>query len=387
MKYKSNKIVTAVLAILLVIVIAGAAALVGVLSNGFKDWTKFKPDEQTETPVDDEQNEELPVLDDEGEEMESGVVHEMPKAMTFRTAASLAATPATQAETYDSVTLTATVKPDSAADKTVDWSVAFVNPSSEWATGKTVTDYVTVTPSSDGSTTATVKCLQPFGEQIKVTVTSRTNANATASCTVDFSARLGGYTLGGFTQQADNDFVFLRGLAPLVWTSASSDGYVYAVNAMAGHDMFASLYQEKDDCTVSMTETDHTVGTLTLNSFNIQAKPSDSLYQALKSQGIAKSSNTYSSIFVPTSDGSGREISTFFIYNSLCSSGSLSFAEFVNKMNTAILNASGEYDFDFKVTLNTSAGVYESTLKFKFYREGVQFTAQDIELSDSNVVI
>ena len=48
MKYKSNKIVTAVLAILLVIVIAGAAALVGVLSNGFKDWTKFQPDEQTE---------------------------------------------------------------------------------------------------------------------------------------------------------------------------------------------------------------------------------------------------------------------------------------------------------------------------------------------------
>ena len=390
MKYKSNKIVTAVLAILLVIVIAGAAALVGVLSDGFKDWTKFQPDEQTETPADEVQGgeEELPVLDDEGNEMESGVVHEMPKAMTFRTAASLAATPAAQAETYDSVTLTATVKPDSAADKTVDWAVAFVNPSSEWATGKTVTDYVTVTPSSDGSTTATVKCLRPFGEQIKVTVTSRTNANATASCTVDFSARLGGYGLVGFTQQADNDFVFLRGLVPLFWaTSGYNSSYVYEVNAMAGSDIFASLYQEKDDCTVSMTETDHTVGTLTLNSFSIQAKPSDSFYNALQSQGIAYSSNDYRSIFVPTSDGNGREVSTFFIYSSLVSSGSLGFAELTNKMNVAIQNASGDYDFEFKVTLNTSAGDYENTFKFKFYRDGVQFTAQDIELSDSNVVI
>lgn len=197
MKYKSNKIVTAVLAILLVIVIAGAAALVGVLSDGFKDWTKFQPDEQTETPADEEQGgeEELPVLDDEGEEMESGVVHAMPKAMTFRTAASLAATTATQAETYDSVTLSATVKPDNATDKTVDWSVSFVNASSSWANGKTVTDYVTITPTEDGSTTATVQCLQPFGAQIKITVTSRDNENAKAECTVDFQKRVTGATV------------------------------------------------------------------------------------------------------------------------------------------------------------------------------------------------
>lgn len=127
-----------------------------------------------------------PVTNENGEQLPSDETVPMPKAMTFRSAASLD----TQEAAYDSVTLTATVKPDyDYVDKTVDWSVAFVNPASEWATGKTVTDYVTVTPTGDGALTATVQCLQPFGEQIKITVTSRDNPNAKADCTVDFSAR------------------------------------------------------------------------------------------------------------------------------------------------------------------------------------------------------
>ena len=99
--------------------------------------------------------------------------------------------------------LTATITPDNADDKTVDWSVSFVNPDSEWATGKTVTDYVTVTPTSDGALAANVACFQAFGEQIKVTVMSRDNPEATATCLVDYAERVAGYTLtltnGGVT--------------------------------------------------------------------------------------------------------------------------------------------------------------------------------------------
>lgn len=86
--------------------------------------------------------------------------------------------------------LTATITPANATNKAVDWSVAFVNPSSEWASGKSVTNYVTVTPTSDGALTANVECKQAFGEQIKVTVTSRTNSDVSASCTVDYVKRV-----------------------------------------------------------------------------------------------------------------------------------------------------------------------------------------------------
>ncbi|MBQ8685136.1 MAG: hypothetical protein IJ514_03070 [Clostridia bacterium] len=84
-----------------------------------------------------------------------------------------------------SVKVKATVTP-SDANQHVIWSVAFVNPSSAWATGKTVTDYVTVTTETEGSTTATVKCIKPFGEQIKLICTSEENANISDYITLDF---------------------------------------------------------------------------------------------------------------------------------------------------------------------------------------------------------
>lgn len=85
--------------------------------------------------------------------------------------------------------LTATITPADAANKAVDWTIAFKNASSIWATGKTVTDYVTVTPSSDGALTAVVENVAAFGEQIVVTVTSRDNTSATATCTADYQQR------------------------------------------------------------------------------------------------------------------------------------------------------------------------------------------------------
>lgn len=94
----------------------------------------------------------------------------------------MSVTPMTVAEnsTYAEQTLKATVMPESATNKEVDWSVA-------WADGQegTVTDYVTVTASANGSTTASVKCYQAFTGNIVITVTTRENGY-TAECLVTF---------------------------------------------------------------------------------------------------------------------------------------------------------------------------------------------------------
>lgn len=115
--------------------------------------------------------------------------------------------------------LTATVSPSDATNIALDWSVAFVEPDSEWATGKTVTDYVTVTPTADGASTAAVECKQAFGEQIVVTCKARSNADVSATCSVDYTQKLLGSELwiggpqGGpnttFTE-SDNVFLLLR---------------------------------------------------------------------------------------------------------------------------------------------------------------------------------
>ena len=203
MKYKSNKIVTAVLAILLVLVIGGAAALVGVLSNGFKDWTKFQPDEQTEQAEEQADN---------GGAIINAPVENGVKLMSAKIPVAEYAANGVSAQAETAYTLTATITPADAANKTVDWSVAFVNPSSSWANGKKVTDYVTVTPTSDGALTATVECKQAFGEQIKVTATSTNNPEKSASCTVDYSQKVTGVSVSigdiDFVENGDTVYPF-----------------------------------------------------------------------------------------------------------------------------------------------------------------------------------
>jgi hypothetical protein len=91
--------------------------------------------------------------------------------------------------------LTATVTPSDAGNQALDWSIAWVNANSAWAKGKTVTDYVTVIPATAGGRTATVSCLQAFGEQIKITVKSKADSSKFANCMVDYAQRVKGVDL------------------------------------------------------------------------------------------------------------------------------------------------------------------------------------------------
>ncbi len=120
----------------------------------------FCPDEKAETPK------EQP---------------SMPQALAFKSAASLSSD-----ATDSTCTINATVYPEFAGDQYLNWSVEFVNADSAWAKGKIASDYIIVTPTVEGGATATVRCLKPFGEQIKITATSRNNEKAKAECKVDF---------------------------------------------------------------------------------------------------------------------------------------------------------------------------------------------------------
>ena len=78
-------------------------------------------------------------------------------------------------------TLTATIKPATTANKEVDWTVAWADST---GTGD-VSDYITVTPDSDGSTNATVTCYQPFTGDIVITVITR-DGGFTARCVCNY---------------------------------------------------------------------------------------------------------------------------------------------------------------------------------------------------------
>ncbi len=80
-----------------------------------------------------------------------------------------------------SKSILATVLPATASNKKVDWSVAWGD---KEQTGN-VTEFVSVVPSSDGSTSATITCRKAFTGTIIVTVTTRESGFA-AHCFVTY---------------------------------------------------------------------------------------------------------------------------------------------------------------------------------------------------------
>lgn len=134
------------------------------------------------------------VTDENGNDISGGKYYAMPAKMSF-TAATYADESGNEVSNAVTANLIATITPNNAANKKVDWSAAFKNPESEWASGKTLSEYIGVTPAADGSLMASVTCYQAFGEQVILTVTSRENAEATASCTIDYKQQLVSYEL------------------------------------------------------------------------------------------------------------------------------------------------------------------------------------------------
>ena len=125
------------------------------------------------------------VVDENGDEMNGEEVYKMPRAMTF-TPSARGATPETTVQIQAVLEL---ADPDSpATNGLVTWSIAFANPSDEWASGKSTSDYVTVEDTTALTTTVTFKAA--FAEQMIITVTSQDNTAISATCTVDCAQKL-----------------------------------------------------------------------------------------------------------------------------------------------------------------------------------------------------
>lgn len=182
---KSDKvkwIITGIALVLILAILGGVLAAVLTETNP-KDWFEQPAGEETETPD---------VTDGDGNEMESGKVYPMPSSMIFATTAA-----------ESGITIKATVEPADATNKSLTWSVEWVNPSSSWANGKNVSEYISL--ARNGQDTATVSCLKPFGEQAKIVVTSDSNPEAKAECTLDYKQRTTGVSSFDYSGVGENN--------------------------------------------------------------------------------------------------------------------------------------------------------------------------------------
>lgn len=167
--------------VLTLVILILAVAVTAAMTQGFTNWNPYGWFDELNAEKTDAPEADAPEADTP--ETETPAIEGNIQNSAHVKLAMSAAT--TAAEGSKSVTLTATVLPADAPDKSVDWSV-------EWDVAPTygenpVTDYVTVTPQSDGSNVATVTCLQGFGtDTITVTVTTRVG-NYTANCELSYA--------------------------------------------------------------------------------------------------------------------------------------------------------------------------------------------------------
>lgn len=137
-----------------------------------------------------EEQEQAAVIDGDGNAMDAGTLYRMPEKMTFTAAGSgiplaqFGEPEGTTSTARAEVRIEAYVVPENANNREVDFSVAWDEGAQRSA--EPVTDYVTVTPESDGSRVATVACIKGFGDDIiLITVTTR-DGGFQATCTVTF---------------------------------------------------------------------------------------------------------------------------------------------------------------------------------------------------------
>lgn len=169
---KRNKALSAIVAVLLAIVMCASVVLgvgFGVYGKNTDDWFKKQDaDQGQEQPEQPEQP-----SDDSGENIEN----------TARVSILSGATIASEDGTV-SKTLTATVLPADAPNKAVDWVVKWSDDAP--LKNQTISNYITVTPSSDGALTATVTCKKSFrGSMAYIIVTTR-EGKYEATCQITF---------------------------------------------------------------------------------------------------------------------------------------------------------------------------------------------------------
>lgn len=187
-KKKSRFNVAGIIA--LIVAAAVTVTTLGVGTSGFKDWSfsRFFPkSEVQEQQPDDEQP-------DENEQADNTVITVSEEHGLKLMSATIA--PENYAEygvsTYaeSAFSLTATITPSNATYQSVDMTLKWKNPQSEWASGKSVSDYLTINQTSDGSLTATWTVLQAFSEPIEITATLRGQEEITAKAQVDYVGTL-----------------------------------------------------------------------------------------------------------------------------------------------------------------------------------------------------
>lgn len=284
-------------------------------------------------------------------------------------------TPATYANNQG-IRLTATLSPASAATSAVEWTAAWVNPSSAFASGKDVNDYITITIGSSNNIVY-VSANEAFGEQIKIIATSVVNPSVSAYCLVDYGQKLS-YMASQKITATNDSFIPYN----MLWADMPTD--VNLITPGTASEMYNTYHVNGK---LSYTPTFDS--TYTIANDNFEYYYSVSLYSgfvdALEAAGLTVTNETV------TIEASNFTVAT--LINALgcgkilptSASDTVDF-ELLNTFNTV---CSEFTNVAFYVTAHVTSG-YDSG-DFMFYCQWVNddptYAPTSMTISDSNIIL
>lgn len=153
---------------------------------------------------------------------------------------------------------TATITPSNATNTEVDWRVEWSDPTSETAQKYAISNFLKITPSSDGSLTATVSFLQRLTAQAKVIVTLRENSAISAEATVDSIKRCTGFSkvILGSSTLANGKFTNTSSYKTVTGTELGNGLRNYATfgnGSVACDWVYTATFEPSEECITAMT--------------------------------------------------------------------------------------------------------------------------------------
>lgn len=198
--------------------------------------------------------------------------------------------------------LTATVTPANVEDVVLDWSISFADPGCEWASGMTVTDYVTLAVADD-TMSANISLVAPFGAQIVVRATLRSDADLYAECTVDYLKHVAKFDI---CFSNSSDVYFGSDTTDREYVFGQSSRLVYKMTSDTGNSATGNISL---DVTYSIGS--YHVGEQTFYPLCKVTKleHSQDYIDALKNTGAFKSDLMVQSLYYNTGDRSSKILS------------------------------------------------------------------------------
>ncbi len=377
-RYKKRVNKGTIFAIVVALLCAVAIEL-GVFTDWYKDFSKFKPKSSNNNVTANADDIYAP---DAGllisQTTENGIMlYSAPTRLADFTTYSLD-------ENVEAVkTITARFTPADTTLQKVDYTAAWKNEASEWATGKVVTDYITLTQSSDGSLDCAVSLIDAIGEQIIITCTARPLEEGdwvpSATCTVDYYKRITDckVTFHGTCSDPDSGDTAYD-------YSEVLDGKVLKYENISS--AYVSGYDYEDYADVDQIRSTGTIYDSVNNStVNIKVSISDSIADKIKTAAGVSSLGSYNLVTNGISQGFLMKTAINTILG-----GETTVNNHRNAIYTAFKEVydNGQSAFTFEISFTTGKGQFSHVFKKEnlFNPTALGVKATDVDLDTPGII-